>query len=235
MMPSIEPIPRETRILNATAKLIAHYGYDKTTVSDIANEAGVSKGAVYLHWASKEALFDALLSREMFEVLNDTLARIQADPQGGTLGGLYRHALLAFERHPLLRALYTRDARVLGDYVHRQDVTRYTQRFLFGREFVCQMQAAGLIRKDLDAAAVAYWMGVLAYGFMGISTIYPPDEAPSVDQVAPALVEFVERGLADPGGDSAAGKQAIRALTEVLLKPHAAPEPSSDLSKNTEV
>ena len=50
---------RQERILEAAAKLMAHYGYDKTTVSDIAEEAGISKGAVYLHYKGKEELFDA--------------------------------------------------------------------------------------------------------------------------------------------------------------------------------
>ena len=35
---------REQRILDAAAELFVHYGYDKTTVSDIARQAGVSKG-----------------------------------------------------------------------------------------------------------------------------------------------------------------------------------------------
>ncbi len=46
---------RAQRILDAAANLIAHYGYDKTTVDDIARAAGVSKGAIYLHYRSKEA------------------------------------------------------------------------------------------------------------------------------------------------------------------------------------
>ena len=52
---------RETRILQAAAQLFAHYGFDKTTVSDIAREAGVSKGAIYLHFASKEELLERFL------------------------------------------------------------------------------------------------------------------------------------------------------------------------------
>ena len=47
-------VERERRILDAAVRLIAHYGYDKTTVGDIAHEAGVSKGAVYLHWPGKD-------------------------------------------------------------------------------------------------------------------------------------------------------------------------------------
>lgn len=44
---------RRGRLLDATARLVARYGYDKTSVEEIAREAGVSKGAVYLHWPSK--------------------------------------------------------------------------------------------------------------------------------------------------------------------------------------
>jgi AcrR family transcriptional regulator len=56
---------REKRILDAAAALFTHYGFDKTTVSDIAAEAGVSKGAIYLHFESKENLLEALLLREL--------------------------------------------------------------------------------------------------------------------------------------------------------------------------
>ena len=52
---------REDRIINAAQKLIVHYGYDKTTVDEIAREAGISKGAVYLHFDKKEAIFEVSL------------------------------------------------------------------------------------------------------------------------------------------------------------------------------
>jgi len=69
---------RERRILEAAAKLIAHYGFDKTTVSDIANEAGISKGAVYLHYKSKDDLFDALIIHEGMKMLDGCI-----DPADG--------------------------------------------------------------------------------------------------------------------------------------------------------
>lgn len=53
--PKSENKPREKRILQATARLLMRYGYDKMTMSDIATEAGISKGAIYLHYTSKEA------------------------------------------------------------------------------------------------------------------------------------------------------------------------------------
>lgn len=41
-------------ILDATDVLLARFGYRKMTVEDIANEAGIGKGTVYLHFSSKE-------------------------------------------------------------------------------------------------------------------------------------------------------------------------------------
>jgi AcrR family transcriptional regulator len=41
-------------ILDATDRLLARFGYRKMTVEDIATEAGIGKGSIYLHFSSKE-------------------------------------------------------------------------------------------------------------------------------------------------------------------------------------
>jgi AcrR family transcriptional regulator len=41
-------------ILDATDRLLARFGYRKMTVEDIAHEAGIGKGTIYLHFTSKE-------------------------------------------------------------------------------------------------------------------------------------------------------------------------------------
>ena len=48
------------KILDATERLLARYGYAKMTVEDIAREAGIGKGTIYLHFPSKE---EVVLSR----------------------------------------------------------------------------------------------------------------------------------------------------------------------------
>jgi TetR/AcrR family transcriptional regulator, fatty acid metabolism regulator protein len=69
---------RKELILDAADRLLAHFGYKKMTVEDIAREAGIGKGTVYLHFASKE---DVVLShvdrivRPLFAELDDMAAQ----------------------------------------------------------------------------------------------------------------------------------------------------------------
>jgi TetR/AcrR family acrAB operon transcriptional repressor len=217
---------REVRILAAAGRIIVHFGYNKTTIDDIAREAGVSKGAVYLHWKSKEELLSALLIHEMERLLDDLSVRITADPAGGTLAHMYRHSLLALQDNPLIRALYTQDSRILGDYMRRQDPARYTDRFLFGTTFVQLLQTAGLIRTDLSPAVISYLMSIIAYGFIGIETIIPATAAPPLEEVTAALTAFVQDGLARPDGDSAVGKRALLEMIRQVKRQYH-PEDSS--------
>ncbi len=50
-----------SRILESALKLFSKCGYNKASVDDICAEAGISKGAFYHHFESKQALFLALL------------------------------------------------------------------------------------------------------------------------------------------------------------------------------
>ena len=60
----VRPTPATAdRILDATERLLARFGYDKTTVDDMAQEAGVSKRTIYLHFAGKEAVALASIDR----------------------------------------------------------------------------------------------------------------------------------------------------------------------------
>jgi AcrR family transcriptional regulator len=207
---------REVRLLDAAARLFARFGFDKTSIDEIARAAGVSKGAVYLHWPSKDNLFEATLIREGLRLQADIRTRMNADPAGGTLAGIYRHSIVALEGNPLLLAALTFDARVLGDYVRRQDPSISRQRLVFGEEFVRRMQAANLMRADLEPGVTAYIMTVISFGLLGIRQYAPDIPAPSFERLAVALADLVDRGLATHANDddSEAGKQAFRNLTD---------------------
>ena len=51
---------RRERILDAAVACFARCGYHQTTMDDIATEAGIAKGAPYVYFEGKEALFLAL-------------------------------------------------------------------------------------------------------------------------------------------------------------------------------
>jgi TetR/AcrR family acrAB operon transcriptional repressor len=206
---------RETRLLDSATRLFTRFGFDKTSVDDIARAAGVSKGAVYLHWPSKFSLFEAVLIRQGLGLLDDIVERLKDDPESGTLGSIYRHSILALGAKPLLMAVYTEDAELLGEYVRHQEPRVYAQRFLFGEEFVRRLQGAQLIRSDLEPHLTAYIMGVISFGLLSIGQLAPTVQPPPLAALADALADLVERGLGSGNRRArASGTDAFRILVD---------------------
>lgn len=68
---------RERLILQAAMELLVEKGYHETAMEEIAARVGISKGALYLHFPSKEDLIAALFvrgARAFMDVLNETLS-----------------------------------------------------------------------------------------------------------------------------------------------------------------
>jgi AcrR family transcriptional regulator len=66
-MPRVVPQYKEearTRILTAANQVFGEKGYRQATMDDVAKKLGVSKGALYLYFASKEELFEAVSRAE---------------------------------------------------------------------------------------------------------------------------------------------------------------------------
>ncbi|RCS23844.1 TetR/AcrR family transcriptional regulator [Phyllobacterium salinisoli] len=57
------PEVRLAELLDCAQRLFFSRGYDNTTINDIIGDAGISKGAFYHYFASKEALLEALAAR----------------------------------------------------------------------------------------------------------------------------------------------------------------------------
>lgn len=215
---------REAHILNAACDLIIHYGYDKTTVSDIARQAGVSKGTIYLHFDSKEALFEALLFRELNNYTGAWLAYIEALPDGGTIGALYRAALHAFKSSPLMAAMLRRDQRVLGSYLRKpNNIFVSMQSGTLRADTLRALQAVGAIRPDVNATVMAHIMDLFSYGLVSIDDFKPPDQIPPLEDVVEMMGRLMDTFLVPPdGGNQEAGKaiieQAITAAKQFFEK-----------------
>lgn len=205
---------REQRIFDAAARLITRYGYDKTTVSDIAEEARISKGAVYLHFDSKETLFDALFRREMLRYSDEWLRLLDADPIGGTFAGMYKNTLYAMHSRPLMMALFRQDRQVLGAYARRQS-SRLALKKQGNVELLKMMQQAGAVRQDINPDVVAHIMNMLSYGLVSMDEVVPAEDIPPFDALVEGIADLLDRALTPPdGGNSEAGKKIIRQLVE---------------------
>jgi AcrR family transcriptional regulator len=208
---------RGQRLLDIAARLILRYGYDKTTMQDIALEAAVSKATLYHYWRSKEKLFQALITRETLRVFDEWLERVQADPEGGTLFGIYRHGFLTLLAHPLMMAFYTKESFVLGDYVRQRGPAVYIRPYLLNRALVQQLQVAGLIRQDLRADVMNHILMIISVGLFSVNELIPQEHTPPYKEVAAALAGMVQRALAPAQpGDSERGKHAFRLYLERL-------------------
>ncbi len=206
---------RQEQILDAAAAVIIRLGYDKATMSDIAEEAGASRRTVYLYFKGKEELFEALLYREYMEYAQTWLEQIEADPRGGTPGGAYRAQFHAVNSRPLIAALMRRDRRMIGNYLLKPD--NLFARMLAGvntPDFFRALQAAGAIRQDIDTAVIVHIMEMLSYGQLMIGDFKPLDQFPPYDAVMEALADIMDRALAPKGGgNSRAGKAILRQIT----------------------
>jgi AcrR family transcriptional regulator len=58
--PRGDPQGRRAAVLDAALRVFGQYGYRRTSMDDIAREAGIAKGTIYLSFASKDEVFRAL-------------------------------------------------------------------------------------------------------------------------------------------------------------------------------
>ena len=88
-MPKISEAQRQTRrqeILAAALRCFSRDGFHNTTTADIVRESGVSQGALYLYFATKEDIILALADdRHQNEAIINALAQREQDPVQGLL------------------------------------------------------------------------------------------------------------------------------------------------------
>ena len=73
------PEAKRAAILRSAQKLFSQYGYRRTSIDDIAREAEIAKGTVYLSFNSKEEIFRALCETLAERVVSDAAAAASRD------------------------------------------------------------------------------------------------------------------------------------------------------------
>src|SRR6266516_8048136 len=119
---------REERILDAATTLLVRWRYRKTTIDDVAREAGVGKGTIYLHWKDKNELFRAAIWREQQRYSDELQRRIATDPEGGLLHRITIHGMLAALSNPLMAAIFRGKSDIFNGFLGAYDTGFLNQR-----------------------------------------------------------------------------------------------------------
>ncbi|HEX2288642.1 MAG TPA: helix-turn-helix domain-containing protein [Pseudonocardiaceae bacterium] len=200
---SREQVGRADRILAAAGELLLRFGYKRVTIEDIANQAEVGKGTVYLHWNTKQELFAELLLREVTEVTRELVASMRADPTGVLLHRVTSVSFQAIMQRPLARALYTRDLDTLGKLAASETAGVAARQQVAGAlfdEYVDLLRAHGLLRTDIDRQAQNYVLNAVGTGFFVTEQFLPEQlQEISLEHKAAALAEVIRLALEPPG------------------------------------
>ncbi len=120
---------RKQEILEIAMNLFSVKGYSQTTVNDIINSAGVSKGGFYHHFKSKEEMIDSIIMDYVSETL-ELSNKIADDP---LMNGFEKYKKLFLELQK--RRIQSRDrfAFLTKMFLSEENILfshRYTERIL---------------------------------------------------------------------------------------------------------
>ncbi|MFI6595814.1 TetR/AcrR family transcriptional regulator [Nonomuraea sp. NPDC050536] len=204
---------RADRILDAAAELLLRLGYRKVTVEDIAQRAGIGKGTVYLHWRTKQQLFEALIMREGIGYLEELLAGLREDPAGVLPHRLMAASFLAVHARPVLRAIITGEARELRDIVAASP--RRGEDLLATARFMEVLTRHGLFRDDVPDLAYAFT--AVHAGFHLLDNLDPAAAEMELRAKAGALAHVVETAF-EPASPSPEGVAAAAAEVTAVFE-----------------
>ena len=147
---------KRIRILDAALKVFATRGFYNAKVSEVAREAGVADGTIYLYFESKDALLIALFEDRMQRLIaraNDEIARTEGTVLDKIRQAIALHLSLVLD-DPDLAEFITVELRQSGKFVKEYDNPKFTEYLRIFRDLILAGQEQGLIRRTVDARLV---------------------------------------------------------------------------------
>ncbi|MEU5543302.1 TetR/AcrR family transcriptional regulator [Streptomyces sioyaensis] len=93
---------RERAILDTCEALLAQKGYDAMTVGDIAQGAGITRGALYFYFGSKQEVVTALVARTVEHLWERSRATAQTDEPRPAIAAAMRRTVELWNEHGLV-------------------------------------------------------------------------------------------------------------------------------------
>ena len=184
-------LERAHRILDAAAELCLRWGYDKTTVDDVAKQADVAKGTIYLHWKTREMLFAALVRRERVRLLSEVREHAPAN-----LHELLRELVGGLLRRPLMKALILGDSAVFGKLSRQKkgSPTTLEQGAAF-ETYLGELVGRGVLRSDLAPAEHLAILISVIYGFLFTQNMLPEQMRTPEDRLVELVADTAIRAM----------------------------------------
>jgi len=142
---------RKEQIINAAIKVFAHKGFYNAKVADVAREAGVADGTIYLYFKNKDDLLISLFETKMEEILLKFNQTLQSDysAKKKLIKFMRLHFQLIEEDQNLAEVFQVelrQSSKFLKDY-HNQKFIDYLN--IIG-QIIKEGQNAGEFRKDIQ-------------------------------------------------------------------------------------
>lgn len=186
-------ISTRERILNSAVDLFAQQGYDATSVTQVIERAGLTKGGFYHHFASK----DALLYEVYGDLITGQLERMDAIlerrlPPAETLRALILDLVESTAASTQQALVFWRELHRLGDEhtaAYRAARRRYHDAV---RKLIRNGQATGAFSRVASADTITFTI----FGVINeLPLWYRPSGRKKPDQIANELADFVLAGL----------------------------------------
>jgi AcrR family transcriptional regulator len=184
------------RLLEAAAKVFAERGYQAASVEEIAAAAGLSKGAVYWNFSSKDELFHALLEERIDRQIEETAEFLRSAPIDRPIDPEVANrweAMLGSERELMLLsqehwARAVRDPELRARYAERQARLRD----ILADGLRTRVRRTGAPRFSTPAADVATAYLALANG-LALQRLVDPEGVP--DGLLENITSLIYEGL----------------------------------------
>lgn len=200
-MPKLKPdtqIARRQHILDAAELAFAAGGFHRTTMQDIAREAGVSLGALYVYFASKEDLIAGITERDRQKLAQELAEIAHAPDLAAALAKLGEHYTVEEPRHKqqLVVEIGCEAMRggPVGEIYRKIDDAILTD---FERLFQRAIED-GRIRPRHDAKTIARTVAVLGDGLFWRRAVDPNFDTKAMVPIIASLVSLLLEGEDHP-------------------------------------
>ncbi|HID55184.1 TPA: TetR/AcrR family transcriptional regulator [Candidatus Poribacteria bacterium] len=188
---------KRRRILDAALKIFVRHGFYNAKVSEIAREAGVAHGTVYLYFKSKEHLLRAIFEEQMGEALKyikGEVSRIQGAK--AKLKRLIEAQMELVKEHKELTELILIEMRQSSKFLKSEAVTLIVDYIDFIEGILKEGIERGEIRRNLDTTIIAT---TIYASFEGVVTRWLLEEScfdleRAADEIYSAFMEGVAEG-----------------------------------------